>query len=151
MNAESLLIRKEITLHPSPERIWEVLFQDHYTRQWYAAFQEGAHAVTDWQVGSKALFQDNDGNGMIGTIVESIPNEVLSIEYVGLIMNGEEDYESPGAQAVKGGRETYRLNEKGGTTQLEVNLDISPDYYEMMASAWDQALIIIKELAESKA
>lgn len=147
---ENTKIRKSVSFKASKEKLWEVLQQDKYTRAWYAAFYEGAHAVTDWKLGSKVIFKDPEGNGMIGRIAESRPGELLTVEYTGLLDKNREDYESQVARLVKGGKEIYRLAEKDGVTRLDVEADMSPDMYEDMSRAWDKALAKMKELAEAK-
>jgi len=141
-------LNKSIQLNASPQKVWEVLQADKYTRIWYAEFKEGSFAETDWKLESKAIFNDGMGNGMIGRIVVSDPYRNISIEYDGLLMNGVEDIDSEDAQHVKGGREVYNLVESEGGTQLTVGGDISEEYFDMMSAKWDKALLKIKELLE---
>ncbi|GGK82309.1 SRPBCC domain-containing protein [Rufibacter glacialis] len=146
---EKTTIKNGIEINAPAAKVWDVLLQDHYVRQWYAAFSEGAYADTDWKLGSKVLFTDHTQNGMIGKVVEHTPHQVLSVQYEGLLVNGEEDTQSEGAQAVQGGLETYRLKETAQGTQIAVEGDMSPEYYDMMVESWDKALLKIKELAEN--
>jgi len=148
MNAEIQTLKKSIGINAPKEKVWAILLQDNYTRIWYAEFSEGTHAETDWQLGSKAIFMDSNKDGLVGTVVVNRPNEVISIKYDGFISGGKEDYESEGAQAMKGTRETYRLTENNGITQLAIELDTAEEYFLYMSSAWNKALEKIKELAE---
>ncbi|GEO06289.1 ATPase [Adhaeribacter aerolatus] len=148
MNAATQVIKKNIGINAPKEKVWEILTRDAYTRQWYAAFSEGAHAETDWQLGSKAVFKDNSGEGIVAKVIRHEPQEVLAVEYEGLLSGGKEVYDTPEAQAVKGGRESYYLTGQGGHTQLHVEADMGEEYLEMMAGAWDTALLKIKDLAE---
>ncbi|CAN5507420.1 hypothetical protein BH23BAC1_BH23BAC1_24520 [soil metagenome] len=147
---EILTIKKSIEIDAPKEKVWEVLQEDQYTRNWYAEFKEGSHAVTDWKEGSKALFLDNEGNGMIGRIITKKPFEIISIEYDGFIMGGVEDYESEGARATKGTKETYRLSGTNGKTKLDIESDMGKDWFDSMSEAWDRALEKIKELSRQK-
>jgi len=149
MNAQIQTIKKSININASQEKVWPVLIQDNFNRIWFAAFSEGVIAETNWQIGTKAKFIDNKGDGIVGTVIVNRLYEVLSIEYDGLMIAGTEDYESAEAQAVKGSRETYRLSEKEGATQLTIECDTAEEYFGMMAAAWDNALLKIKELAEA--
>ncbi|MCF0057984.1 SRPBCC domain-containing protein [Dyadobacter sp. CY356] len=148
METTKSLIQKSILIKAPKEKVWDVLFTDPYIRIWYNEFAVGCYAVTDWQLGSKALFKDNNESGLIGEIVANQPNQLLSIEYKGVLEGGVEDYESEMANQMKGGRETYKISEVDGGTYLEVELDIAQEYFEMMSSAWDKAMEKIKELAE---
>src|SRR5688572_17172115 len=44
------------TINAPKEKIWKTMLDDASYRQWTSAFHEGSYAVTDWKVGSKALF-----------------------------------------------------------------------------------------------
>ena len=145
---KSKTIKKSIDINAPKEKVWDVLLNDKYTRIWYAEFSEGSHAETDWKLGSKAVFTDGSGCGMVGRIVENKPAEVISVEYEGTIINGVEDYESEMSKAVKGTRETYKLSEKNGVTHLDISCEMGEEYFDMMSAAWDRALQKIKGFAE---
>ena len=146
---EAQIIKKSIEINAPVEKIWDVLLQDQNNRIWYAEFSPGAFAETTWQEGTKVAFKDDGGGGIFGTIVANQYGKLLSIEYQGIINANQEDYDSEEAQQVKGGREIYRLADKNGATQLEIEVDMGEEMYEMMAGAWDKALQKIKELAEA--
>lgn len=149
MNTEMKRIKKSILINAPKEKVWDVLFTDRYTRIWYAAFGEGAHAETDWQLGSKAVFSDESNCGLIGEIITNQINEKLSVEYTGVLMNEVEDYDSDMARQVKGGRETYHISEGDGVTYLEIESDMAPEYFEDMSGTWVKALEKVKALAEA--
>lgn len=142
------LIKKSIEISAPKEKVWDVLLNDKFTRIWYAEFSEGSHAETDWKVGSKALFTDKSNRGLVGKVIVNIPNEVISVEYQGLVMAGTEDYESDEAKNVKGARETYHLAEKNGVTRVSIECDMGEEWFESMSLAWDKALLKVKELSE---
>jgi uncharacterized protein YndB with AHSA1/START domain len=148
-NSAQQTIKKTIDIRAPREKVWEVLFSDNYTRIWYAIFSEGTYAETDWQPGSKTVFRDKSGFGMVGRIVTGQPYEKLSIEFEGIITDGREDYESTGAQQVKGARETYILSRKEDCTQVSIESDMTEDYFESMSAAWEKALQKVKELSEA--
>ena len=143
-------IKKSIAINASKEKVWDVLIKDEHSRLWYAAFSEGSHAQTDWQVGSNAVFTDNSGCGMIARIVENKPAEVLDMEFIGELKDGKEEYESDAAKAMQGGHETYRLSGSNGVTHLAIASDMGADYFDMMSAAWDKALQQIKSLSEAQ-
>ena len=147
---KTVKLEKSTVINASKEKVWEVLFADKYSRIWYALFMEGTHAITDWKLGSKVMFVDNDKNGLLGKIVANEPYKLLSIEYTGQVLNGQEDYDSEAAQQMKGGLETYRLSEKDGKVQVVVEGDMPEEMFDMMSEPWDKAMLKIKELAESK-
>ena len=147
---ETIAIKKQISINAKAERVWEVLFQDKYTRIWYEEFSKGSYAETDWQQGSKAVFKDSTQNGIVGKIAVNKPYQQLSIEYTGVIKDGVENYTNDEAQKVKGSHEVYYLANLDDHTLLSVECDMPEEYFETMAAAWDKALEKIKDLAESK-
>lgn len=142
-------IKKTIDINAPKDKVYDVLMQDKYTRIWYGEFKEGSHAETDWKVGSKARFTDNEGGGMVARIIENKPSEKISIEYEGVIANGIEDYDSAEAKKWKGGHETYKLS-GDGTTHLSIESEMAPEFYDIMSESWDKGLKKIKELSETK-
>jgi uncharacterized protein YndB with AHSA1/START domain len=142
-------IKKTIDINTSKENVWKVLTEDRYNRIWFAEFMEGTHAVTDWKVNSTVIFKDAGGNGLIGKIAASKPQELLSIEYTGMLLNNKEDYESADALAAKGGREIYELSGKGNVTHLSVLGDMPEELFNTMSNAWEKALDKLKTTAEN--
>lgn len=142
-------IKKSAEIKAAREKVWDVLLQDKYTRTWYAVFSEGAHAETDWKLGSKAVFLDNKGSGIIGRVVVNKPQELISIEYNGIVAQGVEDYESDAAKDMAGALETYRLSEKDGLIHLSVECEMPAEFFDGMSLAWDKAIGKIKEMSEA--
>lgn len=147
---EKQVIENSLIIDAPKERVWDVLTKDELNRIWYAEFNEGTYAETDWKVGSKVIFTDSSKSGLIGTVTVNKLNEELVIEYIGEYINGKEDYDSENAEKLKGAKETYILSEKDGKTYLDITGDMDPDFCEMMSEAWERAMRKIKELAERK-
>ena len=143
-------IKKSIEISAPPEKVYEVLVNDKYLPVWYEAFSKGSRAETDWKVGSKAVFTDDGLSGLVGRIVVNDPGKEISIEYLGVLTGGKEDYESEMAKNFKGARETYRLSGQNGTTRLDVECDMGEDYADHMSAMWDKALQKIRELSENE-
>ncbi len=129
--------------------VWETLLNDSTYRQWTSAFSEGSHAQTDWKKGSKILFLDGSGNGMISRVADAVPSRYMSIEHVGMLDNGVEDYDSPKTKEWAGAMENYTLDEKDGGTEMIVDTDVTEEYREYMLKTWPQALGKLKDLSES--
>ena len=142
-------IRKSIGIGASKEKVWQVLFDEKYLPIWYAEFSLGARVEGTWRVGSKVVFTDISGGGLVGKVVVNRPCTKLSVEYLGLMVTGEEDYESENARAVRGGHELYRLEEQEGTVLLSVETDMPQEFFNSMALAWEKALQKIRYLAEA--
>lgn len=144
-------ISKTVVINATPEKIWEVLFSDRYNRIWYAEFNEGTYAKTDWKEGSPVWFLAPDGSGLAGRIVKNDPYKELTLVYTGEVKDGKEDITSESADAIKGGRESYYIRQTGeGVSELRCESDMDANFYEMMSAAFDRALVKIRNLAESK-
>src|SRR5215470_7756455 len=97
------------TINASKEKIWAVLWNEETYQKWTSVFAEGSRAQTDWRKGSKVLFLDGNGSGMVSMINESIPNEFMSFKHLGEVKNGVEDITSDRIQQWAGAMENYTL------------------------------------------
>ena len=138
----------KITIHAPAEKVWNTLWDDETYQLWTAPFSEGSRAETDWKKGSKVLFVNEKGEGMVASIAENIPNKYLSIEHLGIIKDGVEDRDSEKVKAWAGAHENYTLKNVDGHTELTVEMDITDEYKDMFAEVWPKALDKLKELAE---
>lgn len=145
---DAYTIRKQIEVNASPEKVWEVLTTDHFTRQWFNEFFPGAYAESDWEESSPIRFLGPDLNGMLATIKVMQPHELLIFEYEGMVVNGVDDLESEESLAVKGGQEIYRLSSNGSKTEVAIEAGMSPEYLDQMSLSWEKALAKVKDLAE---
>jgi uncharacterized protein YndB with AHSA1/START domain len=131
------------------EKVWTILWgKDTYPR-WTAAFMEGSNVETDWKKGSKVLFTDGKGSGMVSSITENIPNEYMSFEHHGEIKDGVEDVTSDKVKEWAGAHENYTLKTVNGKTDLTIDMDINDEFKEMFVKIWPKALDKVKELSES--
>lgn len=138
----------KIAIDAPREKVWNVLWNDETYRAWTKAFSEGSHVVTDWKKGSKVLFLDGKGMGMVSTIDETIPNEYMSFKHLGHVKDGVEDTESDEVKGWAGAHENYRLREAGGKTELIVDVDINDEFKDYFINTFPVALQKVKELAE---
>ena len=119
-----------VAINASKEKIWDILWNDSSYRAWTSVFMEGSRAETDWKKGSKALFTDGKGNGMVSTIIENIPNEFMSIKHLGEVKNGVEDTDSEKVKQWAGSMENYTLKNINGQTELTLEMDIAEEYMD---------------------
>lgn len=143
-------IKKTITIRAPKETVWNTMLEDKTYRIWTTLFDEGSYAETDWQLGSKAIFTNGNGSGIIGKITEHKLYEKIVIEYTGLYANSQEDYTCDEAKSIQGSHESYEFSEKDGYTQLDVYADTSSMFSEEFLNIWDLALIKLKLLAEQE-
>ena len=141
-------INIKTVINAAPEKIWKVLWDDTTYRKWTSAFSEGSYAETDWKEGSKVLFLDGKGQGMVSRIAENRPNEYMSIEHLGEVKDGVEDTSSDRVKAWAGAHENYTLKKVNGKTELSIDMDITEEFKEMFSQMWPKALDNVKKLSE---
>ena len=139
-----------IDIHAPREKVWDVLFSDRTYSKWTSVFAEGSSVKTDnWKKGSQIQFVDGKGNGMLSKIADNVPNEYMSIEHLGMIKDGKEDYDSPEIKSWAGAKENYTLKSNNGNTKLVVDMELADEWKDYMMNAWPKALEKVKELAEN--
>ncbi len=127
---------------------------DETYRQWTGAFHEGSYYEGSWDKGSIIRFvsiDDKKQTGMLGRIAENRPYEFVSIEYLGEIVDGQEDTTSNQAKQWIGAHENYTFSEINGVTTVAVELEgagIDHDMLAMFEGMWPPALDKLKEIAE---
>jgi uncharacterized protein YndB with AHSA1/START domain len=137
-----------IAIKASPEKVWEIITGKETYEQWTSPFCEGSTVETDWQKGSKALFLDGKGSGMVSEIVESIPGKFLSIHHLGEVKDGVENPATYQGEQWGDALENYTLKNVDGNTVWQVNMDMNDEYVKYMEDTWPLALSKVKELAE---
>lgn len=138
----------KIAIDASRKRVWDTLFGEATYPAWTSAFTEGSRVETDWKKGSKALFLDGKGEGMVSTIAENIPGEYMSIKHLGVLKNGVEVLDSPETLEWAGSLENYTLKTVNGKTELTIDMDVTNEYKDYFQKTWPKALDKVKELAE---
>lgn len=138
-----------ITINALPEKVWDVIIGKDTYNLWTAPFAEGSTVKTDWKKGSKALFLDGKGNGMVSEIVESIPGQFLSIRHLGEVKDGIEDPTTYQDEQWGDALENYILEPVNGNQTLwRVSMDMNDDFVEYMEKTWPLAQQKVKELSE---
>jgi len=141
-------VRFTTIINAPREKVWSVLWTDESYRAWTSVFSEGSQAITDWKKGSKVLFTDGKGSGMVSRIDDLIPNEFMSFQHLGELKNGVEDTTSERVQQWAGGRENYTLKSTGNTTELTTELDMVAEFKDYFMETFPKALAKVKELSE---
>lgn len=146
-----------IMINASREKVWKTMLADATYRIWTTAFMPGSYVEGsgvkegNWKKGGKMKFlaPDKDGKlgGMTSEIAENKPNEFISIHHLGIVADGIEDTTSEEAKQWQG-FENYTLNDRGGKTELVIDVDTKDDFVDYMNDSWKKALETLKELAE---
>lgn len=137
-----------IKIHAPKQKVWDVLWATETYQTWTKFFSCSSTMQTDWKVGGKTYFCDGEGNGMVSTIEHLDEPNTIVFKHLGMIMDGKEDLESDEVKSWAGALEKYLLTDVEEGTQLHVEVDIQPEYTEMMNKGFDQGLAMVKYLAE---
>jgi len=142
----------EISINAKAEKVFSTMIDEQHYREWTAEFNPTSHFTGSWEKGAKIVFigTDHDGNvgGMLGRIKEHIPNRFLSIEYLGIIQNGEEITSGDEIEGWAGSTENYTFTENNGVTLLAVDLDSNQEFMSYFTATWPKALNILKAICE---
>lgn len=130
------------------EKVWDILWSETTYPEWTAVFSPDSRAETTWQKGSKVYFLGASNEGMVAIIADNKPNELMSIQHLGMIKDGLEDLDSPQVKSWAGAMENYTLQTVQGKTVLTVEMDIADEYKDEFAQAWPKALEKVKQLAQ---
>lgn len=142
-------INFSLQINAPREKVWEVLWDLDAYQTWTKAFAEGSTVKTDnWKEGSKILFHDGNGSGMVSEVAANHPNEYMSFRHLGMVKDGVEDTSSDEIKKWAGILENYTLKDENGGTRLSIDMDIDEQYKNMFDSMWPNALAIVKALAE---
>ena len=136
-------------INATKEKVWKILWDDETYRKWTSVFTPGSYAESDWKEGSKILFLDGNGSGMVSKIETNRPNEFISFKHLGEVKNGVEDTESDKVKGWAGAHENYTLKQVNGITELSVDIDMNDEYKEMFMKIFPKALEQVKILSEN--
>ena len=142
----------EITIKAGVEKVFKTMLEEKTYSEWTSVFDPTSHFVGSWEKGSKIQFlgTDSDGNqqGMASRIRENMPNRFVSIEHLGMIVDGKEIYSGQKVEEWTGALENYTFTDIGGDTLLEIDLDVANDFGTYFAETWPKALDKLKSICE---
>lgn len=142
----------EMQINAPKEKVWNVMLGSDTYPQWTDVFMPGSTFEGSWDQGSKIVFTAPDENGkksgMVARIAENRPQEFVSIEHIGQLIDGVEDTESEEVKQWAGAREEYTFEELAGGTKVHVDVDVPDEFKDEMTKLWPQALEKLKLIAE---
>ncbi|MGK6353238.1 SRPBCC family protein [Parapedobacter sp. DT-150] len=135
---------RSMAITASIEEVWPILLNPN--GQWGNAFGEGALLNdTDWQVGSRVIWTDLEGNvGATGRVTTNNKRDLLEMRYY------DDLHLAPDAQLGEY-IERFRLAQnEAGQTVLTIDIQGLPKMHiPMHQEMWERALQLIKKAAES--
>lgn len=146
-------INFSIQINAPKEKVWDTMLGEATYREWTVPFHVGSYYKGDWSEGSKMVFLGPDevnkkDGGMVSRIKTNRKYEFISIEYLGMIVNGVEDTTSDEVKKWTPAFENYTFTEKDGGTEVSVEIDVNDEYKATFEEMWPKALKILKSIAE---
>lgn len=146
-------LHASIFINAPREKVWNTMLGKDTYPQWTKKFNPDSRFEGDWSEGSKILFlgtdeQTKETGGMVSRIAKNVPNEYISIEHLGMLVNGVEDTTSEQAKKWAPAFENYTFTEKDGGTEVSVDQDMQDEYVTEFQKMWHEALGELKTLAE---
>ncbi|MGP9799913.1 SRPBCC family protein [Rheinheimera sp. NSM] len=137
-----------IVINAPVQTVWQRMLSDVGYRNWTSAFCEGSYFKGSWQQGETIRFLSPSGDGMVATIAEHKPLELISIKHLGFIVAGKDDFSSDNVTSWAPAYENYRFRAVETGTEVSIEQDIAPEYEQYMQDTWPKALQKLKLLAE---
>jgi uncharacterized protein YndB with AHSA1/START domain len=136
-----------IEINATKEKVWDTLWQDETLRQWASIIDPGTHMVGNLKEGNEIQFISGNGYGVTSLVEKLTPYEFLLLRHSADTKdNGKREREKQWT----GGKESYSLTEKNGTTTLTFTSDVPPELEEYFKVNYPKALERVKVLAERK-
>jgi len=115
----------EIIIDAPKQKIWDVLWGENTYSEWTKFFSPGSQMRSDWKVGGKTYFVNQEGAGMVSTIDSLEEPDQIIFKHLGMVdKNGVEDTESMEIKQWSGCFEKYILIDYDGKTKLHTEVQI---------------------------
>ncbi len=136
-----------VEIKATKERVWDTLWQDETLRQWANIIDPGTYMKGDLKVGSEIQFISGNGYGVTSLVEKLTPGEFLLLRHSA---DTQDEGKRERDKQWTGGKESYTLIEKDGTTTLTVSFDVPPELEEYFKINYPKALEKVKMLSERK-
>lgn len=134
-----------VEINASKERVWDVLWQDETFCEWASIIDPGTYMVGEMKEGNEVQYISGNGYGVTSLVEKLTPGEFLLLRHHA---DTQDEGKREREKEWTGGKESYRLAEKDGTTTLTVAFDVPPEMEEYFKVAYPKALERVKVLAE---
>jgi hypothetical protein len=142
-------LRFAIQIDSPRQVVWAAMIEPETYKDWTAEFGVGSYFEGSWEKGERIRFLTPDGTGMTSIIDEHRPHDFISIRHLGFIKDGIEDTESEEVRRWAPSFENYTFTDVGSSTEINVALDVPPEWEDDMLQMWPKALVRLKTICES--
>lgn len=138
----------EILIGATADHVYNVMLDEDHYREWTKEFSPSSHYRGSWQKGSRMLFLNGNGQGMVSLVQENLPGRLVSLRHLGIVQDGKEITSGPEAKGWAGTMENYSFSGADGSTILTVAMDSNLEYIEYFRKTWPRALERLRQLCE---
>ncbi|HTE57883.1 MAG TPA: SRPBCC domain-containing protein [Verrucomicrobiae bacterium] len=135
-----------VEIHAPKEKVWDTLWQDQTLREWAGIIDPGTYMSGELKEGKEVQFISSENGYGVTSLVERL------VAHEFLLLRHQADTQGSGekerAQEWTGGKESYSLVEKDGTTTLTAVFDVPSEMEEYFKDTYPKALERVKVLAE---
>lgn len=146
-------IKFSIPINAPRQKVWNTMLEDKTYRLWTKAFYPGSYYEGSWEKGMEIRFLARSENGTLGGMYSRIKDAVLhqfiSIEHLGMVVNGEVDTTSEQVKKWAPSFENYTFTEDRKMTTVTIEMQVEDEYKDMFDDMWPLALKELKALSES--
>jgi uncharacterized protein YndB with AHSA1/START domain len=137
-----------VEIQATKEKVWDTLWQDETFRQWASIIDPETYMTGELVEGNEVQFISSANGYGVTSLVEKL------VESEFLLLRHHADTQESGTQEREnqwtGGKESYSLTEKDGTTTLTTAFDVPTELEEEFNISYPKALERVKVLAERK-
>lgn len=148
------MLHFETEINCSPEIVYKTMLDKERFKDWTSDFNSTSRFEGTWEKGSKMRFlatnKDGTTGGMISIVRENIPNQLVSIEYIGIMQNDEEITSGPEVNRWKGS-ESYTFTPMSGRTLLFIDMECNKEFKSYFEETYPKALEKLRIICESEA
>lgn len=147
-----LTIKFTTVINAPRQKAWETMLEDKTYRQWTKAFYPGSYYEGSWEKGKEIRFLARDEKGSLGgmysRIKDNVRHQFISIEHLGIVVNGKVDTTSEEVKQWAPSFENYTFSDEGEMTRVTVEMQVEEKHKDMFDGMWRQALKELKGLCE---
>jgi uncharacterized protein YndB with AHSA1/START domain len=147
------LLRFETEINANPQNVFDLMLAPESYQAWTSEFNPSSRYEGSWSEGAMIRFlgEDKEGKtgGMVSRIRKNVPAKEISIEHLGLVLDGKDVLEGEDVRQWAGAIEHYAFETTNGKTKLVITLEAHPDFADYFEETWPKALARLKEIAEA--
>jgi uncharacterized protein YndB with AHSA1/START domain len=143
-------LQYSISIHATPQKIWEILWHKTSYTIWTSPFTYGTYALGQIALGESFQFLNPDGGGLYGTIDICKNHQEIRFNHNGEVKNFEKIIDDSAKEIWGKIHEHYVLETNGNETILTVTIAGMNDWQAYFDDTFPKALQTVKNIIDKK-